>query len=48
MPKLIINGHVISGGGGSAAPTSQQIISALGYTPYNATNPNGYLSSITS
>jgi len=27
--------------------TSQQIINALGFTPYNSTNPNAYLTSIT-
>jgi len=28
--------------------TSSQVTSALGYTPYNSTNPNGYISGITS
>ena len=28
--------------------TSGQVTTALGYTPYNATNPSGYISSITS
>lgn len=28
--------------------TSQQVISALGFTPYNSSNPNNYISSITS
>lgn len=27
--------------------TSQQVINALGFTPYNSTNPNGYLTTIT-
>ena len=28
--------------------TSADVIAALGYTPYNSTNPNGYISGITS
>jgi hypothetical protein len=32
----------------SSAPSSSSVISALGYTPYNATNPSGYISGITS
>ena len=28
--------------------TSSQVTTGLGYTPYNSTNPNGYISSITS
>lgn len=44
--NLSIIGGVLDAAGGSA-PTSGQIISALGYTPYNAANPAGYLSSIT-
>lgn len=30
-----------------AVVTGQSVINALGYTPYNATNPNNYISSIT-
>lgn len=33
---------------GNMAVGSSDITSALGYTPYNATNPNGYISGITS
>lgn len=43
--NLSIIGGVLDAAGGGA-PTSGQIISALGYTPYNASNPSGYLSSI--
>jgi len=32
----------------SYTPTSSEITTALGFTPYNSTNPNGYISSITS
>lgn len=28
------------------SPSSSEITSALGFTPYNATNPNGYISSV--
>lgn len=31
----------------SYSPTSLEITTALGYTPYNSTNPNGYISSYT-
>lgn len=27
-------------------PSNAEVISALGYTPYNSTNPNGYISSV--
>lgn len=30
------------------SPTSLEITSSLGYTPYNSTNPNGYISSVPS
>lgn len=33
-----------SGAQAHKAPTSSEITTALGYTPYNATNPNGYTS----
>ena len=34
--------------GGTLSLNSGNVTSALGYTPYNATNPSGYISSITS
>ena len=34
--------------GGSGAITSTDVTTALGFTPYNATNPNNYIASITS
>jgi len=33
---------------GAITLTSTDVLSALGYTPYNATNPSGYISGITS
>lgn len=43
---LTLSGTVTSSGsltlGGTLALTSLQITQALGYTPYNSTNPNGY------
>lgn len=30
------------------APTYAQVVGALGYTPYNSSNPNGYISAVTS
>ena len=35
------------GGGGSGDITADVIINALGYTPYNAANPNGYITNST-
>ena len=32
-----------SGGGGISEITSAMVVSALGYTPYNASNPSGYI-----
>jgi len=32
----------------SYSPTSSEITTSLGYTPYNSTNPNGYISSVPS
>lgn len=32
-----------SGGGGISEITSEMVVSALGYTPYNASNPSGYI-----
>jgi hypothetical protein len=34
-----------TGGGGIESITKQMVIDALGYTPYNSTNPNGYITS---
>ena len=43
------DGSLLTGiSSGSTPPTSAQIIAALGYTPYNSANPNGYISGITS
>lgn len=42
------NGKVLKaqgGGGGITSITDAMIIEALGYTPYNASNPNGYITS---
>ena len=48
---LTLTGTVTSSGsltlGGTLTLTSGQVTTALGYTPYNATNPNGYISSYT-
>ena len=45
---LTLSGTVTSSGsltlGGSLVLTSSQITTGLGFTPYNATNPNGYTS----
>lgn len=43
-------GYVLKSGGASAAPTwaalsSGDVTTALGFTPYNSTNPNGYITS---
>lgn len=42
------NGKVLKaqgGGGGITSITSQMVVEALGYTPYDARNPNGYITS---
>jgi len=48
---LTLSGSVSSSGsltlGGALTLTSLQVTSALGFTPYSAANPSGYLSSIT-
>lgn len=46
----VTNGYVsfigqTGGGGGIESITKQMVIDALGYTPYNSTNPNGYITS---
>jgi hypothetical protein len=38
-------GLTLNGAGVLTGITSGQVITALGYTPYNATNPNGYITS---
>jgi hypothetical protein len=49
--QVSANNFVGSGAGltnlPAVAPTSGQIIAALGFTPYNAANPAGYLAGIT-
>lgn len=49
---LTLTGTVTGSGsltlGGSLTLTSSQVTTALGYTPYNSSNPSGYISSITS
>lgn len=46
---ITLSGSVSSSGnltlGGSLSLTSGQVTSALGYTPYNSTNPSGYITS---
>jgi trimeric autotransporter adhesin len=46
---LTLSGTVTSSGnltlGGTLSLTSGNVTSALGYTPYNSTNPNGYITS---
>jgi hypothetical protein len=48
---LSLSGTVTTSGnitlGGTLTLTSGQITTGLGYTPYNSTNPNGYISSYT-
>jgi hypothetical protein len=48
---LTLTGTVTTSGsltlGGTLSLTSGNVTTALGYTPYNATNPNGYISSYT-
>jgi hypothetical protein len=39
--------QLTNGPGYLTSITSSQVTTALGYTPYNATNPNGYISSYT-
>lgn len=36
-------GGTSGGGGGISEITSEMVVSALGYTPYNASNPSGYI-----
>ena len=43
-----ISGETFFGNGSGLTLTSNQIITGLTYTPYNTTNPNGYISGITS
>ena len=47
-----INGNSVLGSGditiSASSVTNAAVITALGFTPYNSTNPNGYISSITS
>jgi len=47
---LTLTGSVTSSGsltlGGTLSLTSGNVTTALGYTPYNATNPSGYLSTV--
>lgn len=49
---ITLTGTVTSSGslvlGGTLTLTSSQVTTALGFTPYNATNPNNYISGITS
>jgi hypothetical protein len=49
---LTLTGSVTSSGsltlGGTLSLTSGQVTTALGFTPYNATNPSGYITGITS
>ena len=49
---LTLSGTVTGSGnltlGGTLSLTSGQVTTALGYTPYNSTNPNGYITGITS
>lgn len=50
LSNLTVAGFVQTTSGGalsSAALTSGQVTTALGFTPYNATNPSGYISNIT-
>lgn len=46
---LTLSGTVTGSGsltlGGTLSLTSAQVTTALGYTPYNSTNPNGYITS---
>jgi len=48
---LSLSGSVTTSGnltlGGTLSLTSGNVTTALGYTPYNATNPSGYISGIT-
>lgn len=39
--------QLVNGAGFITGITGSQVTSALGYTPYNSTNPNGYISSFT-
>ena len=42
---LMADGSVSTNPGWLTSITSNQVTTALGYTPYNATNPNGYITS---
>ena len=49
-PDYGTSGYFLKSGGASAAPTwsalaSSDVTTALGYTPYNSTNPSGYITS---
>jgi hypothetical protein len=46
--KTRLNAEGVISGSAQVVLTSGQVTTALGYTPYNSTNPNGYISSITS
>lgn len=46
--KTSISGVVKAASGVLSAAGSSDIITALGFTPYNATNPSGFISNITS
>lgn len=47
---LTLSGNVTTSGnltlGGTLSLTSGQVTTALGYTPYNSTNPNGYITGV--
>lgn len=49
---LTLSGTVTTSGnltlGGTLTLTSAQVLAGLGFTPYNSTNPSGYISGITS
>ena len=45
---LTYTGSISGNGSGLTNFTSSQITTALGYTPYNITNPNGYITGISS
>lgn len=50
LSNLTVAGFVQATSGGvlsSATLTSGQVTTALGFTPYNATNPSGYISNVT-
>lgn len=42
--SIVGNGNItVTGGGSGVTSTLQQVTTALGYTPYNATNPSGFI-----